>query len=66
LLSASVLGLRGDITQQPIVGSRGVLGWNGQVFDGLEVGDGNDTALIAGELERGMDPLELLARVEGP
>jgi len=30
-LSASVLGLRGEITQQPIVGSRGVLGWNGQV-----------------------------------
>ena len=30
-LSASVLGLRGEITQQPIVGARGVLGWNGQV-----------------------------------
>jgi hypothetical protein len=30
-LSASVLGLRGDITQQPIIGKRGVLGWNGQV-----------------------------------
>lgn len=31
LSSASVLGLRGEITQQPIVGARGVLGWNGQV-----------------------------------
>jgi asparagine synthetase B (glutamine-hydrolysing) len=30
-LSASVLGLRGEITQQPIVRNRGVLGWNGQV-----------------------------------
>jgi asparagine synthetase B (glutamine-hydrolysing) len=30
-LSASVLGLRGEITRQPIVGKRGVLGWNGQV-----------------------------------
>jgi len=30
-LSASVLGLRGEITQQPIIGKRGVLGWNGQV-----------------------------------
>ena len=30
-LSASVLGLRGEITQQPIAGKRGVLGWNGQV-----------------------------------
>ena len=30
-LSAAVLGLRGEITQQPIIGDRGVLGWNGQV-----------------------------------
>lgn len=30
-LSASVLGLRGEITQQPIIGKRGILGWNGQV-----------------------------------
>lgn len=31
LLSASVLGLRGGVIQQPLVGERGVLGWNGQV-----------------------------------
>jgi asparagine synthetase B (glutamine-hydrolysing) len=31
LLCASVLGLRGGVVQQPIVGQRGVLGWNGQV-----------------------------------
>lgn len=30
-LSASVLGLRGTVTAQPIIGKRGVLGWNGQV-----------------------------------
>lgn len=30
-LSASVLGLRGGLTAQPLVGKRGVLGWNGQV-----------------------------------
>jgi hypothetical protein len=32
-LSASVLGLRGDVTEQPIFGKRGVLGWNGQVSE---------------------------------
>lgn len=31
VLCASVLGLRGGVVQQPIVGKRGVLGWNGQV-----------------------------------
>ena len=31
LLCASVLGLRGGVVQQPIVGKRGILGWNGQV-----------------------------------
>lgn len=31
VLTSSVLGLRGDLTQQPMVGKRGVLAWNGQV-----------------------------------
>ena len=73
--------------QQPIVGQRGVLGWNGQVglrrsrkldrprmgrklmsqvFDGLDVGGGNDTAALAARLEVESDPLELLGNVEGP
>jgi hypothetical protein len=30
-LYSSVLGLRGGVHSQPIVGPRGVLGWNGQV-----------------------------------
>ena len=41
-ISASVLGLRGDITQQPIVGNRGVLGWNGQVSRTLLYGGDTD------------------------
>lgn len=32
-ICASVLGLRGEVTRQPIVGQRGVLGWNGQVSE---------------------------------
>jgi asparagine synthetase B (glutamine-hydrolysing) len=39
-LSASVLGLRGEITQQPIIGKRGVLGWNGQVSGISPLGNG--------------------------
>lgn len=66
-LAASVLGLRGAITPQPLVGSRGVLGWNGQVFSGLDVGvDENDTAKIFAQLEGGHDPLDVLGAVEGP
>lgn len=30
-LTSSVLGLRGELTGQPIRGTRGVLAWNGQV-----------------------------------
>lgn len=87
VLCASVLGLRGGVVQQPIVGQRGVLGWNGQVgpspssvfdkfkgwkrlmkqvFDGLDVGGGNDTAALAERLEAEAHPLELLGGVEGP
>ena len=38
----------------------------GQVFDGIEVGGGNDTSLLSQALEGGADPLELLAGTEGP
>ena len=30
-LTSSVLGLRGELTGQPVRGKRGVLAWNGQV-----------------------------------
>ncbi len=30
-LTSSVLGLRGSLTEQPMIGQRGVLAWNGQV-----------------------------------
>lgn len=34
-LAASVLGLRGrEVVTQPMIGKRGVLGWNGQVRSG--------------------------------
>lgn len=36
------------------------------MFDGLDVGGGNDTALLAEALEGGADPLGLLAGIEGP
>lgn len=37
-----------------------------KVFDGLDVGQENDTAALAERLEAGADPLELLGSVEGP
>lgn len=66
-LAASVLGLRGGVTAQPLVGRRGALGWNGQVFSGLDVGiEENDTRKIFNRLEEGEDVLEVLGEVEGP
>jgi len=67
-LAASVLGLRGErITSQPLDGSRGVLGWNGQVFQGLNVGIGeNDTIKLFEQLEQGEIPSRLLSGIEGP
>lgn len=66
-LASSVLGLRGQgITQQPLEGDHGVLAWNGQVFQGLELGlEENDTAKIFEHLKE-ENPIELLARLEGP
>ncbi|EIW67931.1 hypothetical protein TREMEDRAFT_72060 [Tremella mesenterica DSM 1558] len=68
VLAASVLGLRGDgITSQPIISERGVLGWNGQVFDGLQVNPGeNDTRKIFDKLEGGENPWDILDKIEGP
>lgn len=71
-ISSSVLGLRGTgVTEQPLVGKRGVLAWNGQVFesdgDDLVVAAGeNDTAKVFNALERGEAVGTVLSRVEGP
>ncbi|KIR39870.1 cytoplasmic protein [Cryptococcus deuterogattii 99/473] len=66
-LSASVLGLRGELTAQPLVGKRGVLGWNGQVFEGLPVEkDANDTRKIFEKLEEGAAFQDVLKDIEGP
>jgi hypothetical protein len=66
-LGASVLGLRGGLTAQPLVGTRGVLAWNGQVFAGLPVAlDENDTRNMFISLEAGDCPEEVFAGIEGP
>jgi asparagine synthetase B (glutamine-hydrolysing) len=67
-LAASVLGLRGANTvAQPLEGSRGVLGWNGQVFQGLNISIGdNDTIKLFERLEQGETPSGLLSSIEGP
>jgi asparagine synthetase B (glutamine-hydrolysing) len=67
-LSASVLGLRGEgVTAQPLVGKRGALGWNGQVFNGLDLGlRDNDTRAIFDKLEAGESPTAVLQEIEGP
>ncbi|WVF65921.1 hypothetical protein IAT40_000659 [Kwoniella sp. CBS 6097] len=67
VLNATVLGLRGEITAQPMVGKRGVLGWNGQVFEGLDMQkDENDTRKIFERLEAGEEPEVILRGIEGP
>ena len=68
VLAASVLGLRGDgVTVQPLVGRQGVLGWNGQVFAGMNMAQGeNDTKRVYQRLEDGEKPWEVLSEVEGP
>ncbi|WWD08959.1 hypothetical protein V865_007074 [Kwoniella europaea PYCC6329] len=66
-LTATVLGLRGELTAQPMVGKRGVLGWNGQVFEGIDMGkDENDTRKVFDRLEAGADIEEVLRGIEGP
>ncbi|WVQ62654.1 uncharacterized protein L199_000801 [Kwoniella botswanensis] len=66
-LTATVLGLRGELTAQPMVGKRGVLGWNGQVFEGIDMSkDENDTRKVFDRLEAGADIEEVLRGIEGP
>ncbi|KAJ2653259.1 hypothetical protein IWW40_000625 [Coemansia sp. RSA 1250] len=66
-LGAHVLHLRGHQTQvQPIVDqdSGDILCWNGEVFDGLDVGDQNDGLLLMAEIQR--QNMEVFSRIEGP
>ena len=67
-LAASVLGLRGEgIVSQPVEDGHGVLGWNGQVFRGVQVGlEENDTVKLFERLKNGENPRKVLAGVEGP
>ncbi|WVW81812.1 hypothetical protein I302_103809 [Kwoniella bestiolae CBS 10118] len=66
-LTATVLGLRGELTAQPLVGRRGVLGWNGQIFEGINMGrDENDTRKIFERLENGEEVQDVLSGIEGP
>ncbi|CAD6578850.1 MAG: hypothetical protein TREMPRED_002299 [Tremellales sp. Tagirdzhanova-0007] len=64
--AASVLGLRGrEVQGQPMVGARGVLGWNGQIFDGMDVGvNENDTKAIFERLEAGEQVEHVLRGIE--
>ncbi|WVQ93551.1 hypothetical protein IAU59_000626 [Kwoniella sp. CBS 9459] len=67
VLNATVLGLRGKLTAQPMVGKRGVLGWNGQVFEGMDISkDENDTRKLFERLEAGEEPEDILRGIEGP
>ncbi|ORX34782.1 asparagine synthase-domain-containing protein [Kockovaella imperatae] len=69
-LSVSVLSLRGTGTvRQPVVTHRGVLAWNGQIFQGVHVGkEDNDTAKLAELIDSTDvdDPRALLPHIEGP
>lgn len=66
-LAASVLGLRGHgVTSQPLEDEDGVLAWNGQVFQGMDIGvEENDTAKLFQQLKHeALD--DVLASIEGP
>lgn len=69
-LHGSVLNLRGEVTPQPISDAAGnLLLWNGEVFDGLELGDSeNDTAAVLAALStvEGDDVLSLVSSIRGP
>ncbi|OWF47276.1 Asparagine synthetase domain-containing protein 1 [Mizuhopecten yessoensis] len=70
-LQGHVLHLRGELTPQPLQDHHGnMLLWNGEIFGGLEVGEGeNDTQVLLRELSGSTDPCHLLttmAKVQGP
>ena len=66
-LAASVLGLRGQgITTQPREDDSAVLGWNGQVFQGMDIGlNENDTTKLFERLKQERFE-DVLASIEGP
>ncbi|KAH7104468.1 asparagine synthase-domain-containing protein [Auriculariales sp. MPI-PUGE-AT-0066] len=70
--AASVLHMRGDHpTRQPHVSAAGdVLCWNGEIFDGLQIGStDNDGTLLFGSLtstESSLEVVDALSRIEGP
>jgi asparagine synthetase B (glutamine-hydrolysing) len=67
-LAASVLGLRGNgITRQPLEDERGVLAYNGQIFQGLDVDvEDNDTIKLFQRLKTGTTLSDICSSVEGP
>ncbi|XP_033729249.1 asparagine synthetase domain-containing protein 1-like, partial [Pecten maximus] len=70
-LQGHVLHLRGQLTPQPLQDHNGnTLLWNGEIFGGLEIGDGeNDTQVLLRELSGSVNPshiLSTMAKVQGP
>ncbi|KAL7418729.1 hypothetical protein Q5752_006412 [Cryptotrichosporon argae] len=67
-LAASVLGLRGALTPQPVVSARGVLAFNGQAYTGVDTARhrANDTRAIFARLEAGDDVERVFGDMEGP
>ncbi|KZO99698.1 hypothetical protein CALVIDRAFT_476992 [Calocera viscosa TUFC12733] len=66
---SSVLYLRGrEVTTQPFVNIEGdVFCWNGEVFEGLQVGEEeNDGALLFQALSAAQDPRDVIGQLEGP
>uniref|UniRef100_A0A8C1Z5Y4 Asparagine synthetase domain-containing protein 1 n=1 Tax=Cyprinus carpio TaxID=7962 RepID=A0A8C1Z5Y4_CYPCA len=71
LFSAHVLHMRGSLTPQPLRDENGnMLLWNGEVFGGLSVDQGeNDTKVVLHHLSMAQctsDMLSLLSQVKGP
>lgn len=66
-LSCGVLGLRGSRTAQPLLGKRGALAWNGQVFGGVNIAENeNDAYVLFSKLEDGLPIAAVLKHVQGP
>ncbi|KAF2074545.1 hypothetical protein CYY_004128 [Polysphondylium violaceum] len=71
-LISSVLGMRGELTVQPLIDKQGnILMWNGELFDGYEIGQhDNDTMLMSHLLStitnNPRDVLDIMVKVKGP
>jgi asparagine synthetase B (glutamine-hydrolysing) len=67
--TSSVLHLRGnEVTVQPLISEAGdILCWNGEVWDGLEIGeDENDGVKLLAALTAGNPVCKVMERIEGP